>query len=253
MNKSIVVGMMDRMPLRLSLPDLDSDIQPIVQEVGEELLICDPLSGRVHLLPPQVAMVYRACDGETPASQVAASLGADGERVLAQCLVDLEKAHLIAPPAEESSSRRQFLAGAGVISAALITSISLPYPVAAASGCLMTGDTGCVGAGRPGVDANSRPTGCGAACCGGGGAPCTTCPCGPCQCFVNYRCGDSLGNSVPCSSGGVDICQAGSNDFILGTAVCRQPNLVNINVSCAAARALAATGSSQNYRCCQCP
>ncbi len=242
--------MIDRMPLRLTL---ESECQPILQEIGDELLVCEPATGRVHLLTSQLALVYRACDGKTSADQVAASLGEDGQQILAQCLAQLEQVHLLAPPTEDSSSRRQFLVGASVVSAALITSISLPYPVAAASGCLSSGDAGCTGAGRPGLDVNSRPTGCGAACCGGGGAPCTACPCTTCQCFINYRCGDGFGNSQLCSLGGVDICQAGSNDFILGTAVCRTPGPTNIALSCAAARAMAATNGSQNYRCCQCP
>jgi hypothetical protein len=244
-------AMMNHMPLKLSLQNQASrpECQPILQEIGDELLVCEPATGRVHLLTSQVALVYRACDGKTPADQVAVSLGEDGQQVLAQCLAQLEQVHLLAPPTEDSSSRRQFLVGASVASAALITSISLPYPVAAASGCITTGNAGCAAAFLPLIGGSNRPLGCGAPCCGAGCVP--ACPCSTCQCFAQYRCRDSGGNIVVCSAGGVDICQSGSNDTF-ESQICREPNAVNVALSCAAARALAGS-SNTNYRCCQCP
>jgi hypothetical protein len=249
----IFSGMMNQMPLRFSLQnrDLAPQHQPIVQEIGEELLICDPLSGTVHLLPTHVALVYQACDGKTPTDQVAARFGADGEQVLAQCLSQLQQANLIALPAEDNPSRRQFLAGAGALSAALITSISLPHPVSASSACITTGNTGCNSASQPAVDGANRPLGCGGTACCGAFCP-GSCPCAGCQCMAQYRCRDAGGTVVVCSSSTAgDICVPGSNDTLV-QRICMQPDTVNVALSCAAAKALA--GSLRTlYACCSCP
>ena len=37
----------------------------VVEEVGDELLVADPLSSRAHSLNAFAARVWQACDGET--------------------------------------------------------------------------------------------------------------------------------------------------------------------------------------------
>jgi hypothetical protein len=239
-----------RMPTRLkiAIPGSGQAKEAHWQEVGDQLIVLGPSTDKVHLLPPDVALVYLACDGQTLMDQVARTLGDDGEQILLRCLEQLEEAQLISARTD-GASRRQFLASAVTASAALITSVAMPLPAAAASCVTMI---------------SSCPTtlgSCGISCCSNTAAGCT-CPggCGGCDCRIGFECRDVGGTPVSCglvAAGTLDACQPGTRDVNLGPR-CNAPGglgglIFPTRDSCADARSLAATQGLTQYSCCQCP
>lgn len=233
----------------------EAEYHPLLQEVGEELLVYDPLLGRCHVLNREAALVYRSCDGETMMEQVAERLGPDGESILSHCLQDLEKVNLIDFPEAPETSRRRFLSGAG----ALIITAALSTPAAAASVPCTT--TGCTGLPTNGGGGGSGlgPGGC-TVCCGQVGCA-EGCPCGgTCACFIQYNCRASAAAPVreACANGGVDICVAGTFDTVNNPASgCLDIPGATMQraLSCSAARAqvVAAGFGASTYQCCACP
>jgi hypothetical protein len=129
------------------LPDARHD-KLLVQEVGDELVIYDLERDRAHRLNRSTALIWRRCDGQTTAEELATllemelSVPAD-ERVVWLALDRLGKAHLLrerlTPPAEAVAiSRREAiavgLAGAAVLLLHGCDSITAPTPDAVLTG-----------------------------------------------------------------------------------------------------------------------
>ena len=78
---------------------LEQMYEPVAQPLEEgEVLLYDPLMFRAHNMNAVSALVYQACDGKTPKSQISAQLGEHGEELLELTLLDLQQAHLIKWP-----------------------------------------------------------------------------------------------------------------------------------------------------------
>lgn len=114
--------------------------------VGGEVVVYDLQSHEAHSLNPSVAAVWRLCDGQTSAAEMAAAVSAELGQPMTQELVELAVAELSEaslleelPPAavvELAVSRREALGhiGKGALVAALvpvITTILAPTPAAA--------------------------------------------------------------------------------------------------------------------------
>jgi hypothetical protein len=241
--------------LRLSTPELH---QPIIQSIGDELLVYDPIHAKAHNLSPIAAAVYQACEeGKWDEEAFYTQFGPE---VVMNTLLELEKAKLVLwrPPAQ--LGRREFLAAAAMIP--VLSSVSVPSPATAASvTCATTGGlAGCSAAGGVFLTTGSGPSGRGPSgcvqCCGGTGL-CSPCPssCGTCQCMATYGCSDDGVNQVACNatSNTKDICLVGTTDITFAFANCADLNVDNPNrrLSCADARISA--GADFNYVCCACP
>jgi hypothetical protein len=105
----------------------------LVEEFGEELLVYDRLTNRVHCLSPPARMVWRACDGTISVEQLGPALGLDAE-VVARALGELEACELL----ERGVTRREATAwlakiGAAAAAGPLIYSIAAPPPALAAT------------------------------------------------------------------------------------------------------------------------
>jgi Coenzyme PQQ synthesis protein D (PqqD) len=151
----------------------------LIEEVGDELLVCDPLSNRAHSLNAFAARVWHACDGETTTEQLVTKLDSDPDSV-AHALAELSDCELLedAGPLIASNggmTRRDLgIRTAKVGAAAAIISVALPVAEAAATPtpaqCLLYTD----------LDCNNCTNICGCCCCGqAGGGPtepaCKTC------------------------------------------------------------------------------
>jgi hypothetical protein len=151
----------------------------VVEEVGDELLVADPLSNRAHSLNAFAARVWQACDGETTAEELITKLDSDRDSV-AHALAELSDCELLertGPPIVSNGgvTRRDLgVRAAKVGAAAAIISVALPVAEAAATPtpaqCLLYTDSDC----------DNCTNICGCCCCGqaGGGATepaCKTC------------------------------------------------------------------------------
>lgn len=151
----------------------------LIEEVGDELLICDPDSNRAHSLNGFAARVWQACDGETTSEALVAKLGSDRDSV-AHALAELSDRKLLEPTglpivANGGVTRRDLgVRAAKVGAAAAIITVALPVAEAAATPtpaqCLLYTDSDC----------DNCTNICGCCCCGqsGGGAvnpSCKTC------------------------------------------------------------------------------
>jgi hypothetical protein len=164
---------------------LNSKLKPLarsddllIEEVGDELLVCDQSSKRAHSLNPFAARVWQACDGETTTEELVGKLGSDTDSV-AHALAELSDCQLLeheGPLLIGGGMTRRDLgvrtAKVGV--AAAIISVGLPVAEAAATPtpaqCLLYTD----------LDCNNCTNICGCCCCGqAGGGPtepaCKTC------------------------------------------------------------------------------
>lgn len=208
----------------------------LVTPVADEALAWDPHSGRAHRLNPAGATVLRHCDGTSTADQAVRDLGSghdlppDAAReALGHHLSRLHRAGLLDPaaPAPERPSRRQFLARWGVAAAVLLpTMASLSAPAAAnvqsCPGCINATAGGCQN--FFGVVRLSICCACGAA---------GVCADPNAMCMTTYT-----KNGTSCL------------DDTVGSVGCASVNGVNVQRSCAAARA--AVGNGAFYFCCEC-
>ena len=116
----------------------------VVTEIGEELLVFNPIDHQAHNLNAAAATVFRACNGETPLEELKSSpQGPYALHLLA------EKGLLESPlPPLETVSRRELLSRLGQVALlpALLT-VGVPSPSAALSGVTQAE---CL-AGAPGV------------------------------------------------------------------------------------------------------
>jgi len=137
----------------------------LIEEVGDELLICDPDSNRAHSLNPFAARVWQACDGETTSEALVEKLGSDRESV-AHALAELSDCELLertGPPIVGNGgvTRRDLgVRAAKVGAAAAVISVALPVAEAAATPtpaqCLLYTDQDC----------DNCTNICGCCCCG---------------------------------------------------------------------------------------
>ncbi len=245
------------MPERLyKQHSLEDAYAPILQTVGEELIVYDPLTDQAHTLETNTALVYRHCDGETLRTTVMDKLVA-GENGLERSLQALADAGLIAREEPTSVKRRDFLAtaGRGALLAPLVMTVAVSAPAAAMSvSCETGGSTACtipLGGGASG----NGPSAC-SSCCEPVGAFCS-CPggCSTCNCMKGFFCSDDGTNSRPCNgSAGPDICSATSTDFADPNRTCSfDGSNARIRNSCAAARVGAIALNATGYFCCECP
>jgi hypothetical protein len=117
-------------------------------EFQDEVLICDSEPSVVHCLNPTAAAVWRLCDGNRSAGQIATELSRQfsapvQEGIVLLALRQLADAQLVVEPQErvESTSRRvaiRKIAKVAAIALPLVTSILAPTPASAAS-CLANG------------------------------------------------------------------------------------------------------------------
>lgn len=158
----------------------------VTSQIGDELLVFNPATSRVHCLPASTARVYELCDGETDWQTAAAAVGEEG---LARAMEGLTGQALV-ESTEAPNSRRGFLKTAAA--GAVIASLGLPKPAAAASMCVNEGAVGCGAAcTTPGFPPSGCNFCCNATCSGNlctdpcsGGGGCT----GNCYCLTFVRC-----------------------------------------------------------------
>jgi Coenzyme PQQ synthesis protein D (PqqD) len=151
----------------------------LIEEVGDELLVCDPGNNRAHSLNSFAARVWQACDGETTADELVTKLDSDRDSV-AWALAELSDSELLERngPVVASNggmTRRDLgLRTAKVGAAVAIVSVALPVATASATPtpaqCLLYTDSDC----------DNCTNICGCCCCGqsGGGnvnPSCKTC------------------------------------------------------------------------------
>jgi hypothetical protein len=137
----------------------------LIEEVGDELLICDPDSNRAHSLNAFAARVWQACDGETTSEALVVKLGSDRDSV-ARALAELSDCELLertGPPIVGNGgvTRRDLgVRAAKVGAAAAVISVALPVAEAAATPtpaqCLLYTDQDC----------DNCTNICGCCCCG---------------------------------------------------------------------------------------
>ena len=112
----------------------------LTEAVGDELVIFDTETNEAHALKPLAAAVFAACDGSTPATELAAHVSAKLGRVVDvaevdAAVVELEETGLLVDAEGVSGiSRRRMLQVSGVAAAGvLVTSAVAPAFAAAAS------------------------------------------------------------------------------------------------------------------------
>ena len=123
----------------------------VVQELADEVLVYDLERDKAHCLNQTAAMVWKQCDGNNDAAQIAGRVGAElqapvDERLVWFALEQLGRDKLleesIVPPAVLAGmTRRQMvrtLGLAAVVAVPLITSIVAPTPAQAFS-CIANG------------------------------------------------------------------------------------------------------------------
>lgn len=187
----------------------------VVEEAGDEVLIYDEQTAEAHCLTRQAAAVWRACDGRTTASEMAAKLELEDDTV-ERALTELERCELLEVPAvagkvrEENPgvTRREATlrfakVGAAAAAAPLIYSIAAPTPAMAQSQAFCLSQ-GC----GHGCDQCFGVNCC--CCCPGSGdlkhctADCTTTNCSsPAPCpgtSCNGACHGGGGETNPCST-----------------------------------------------------
>lgn len=130
----------------------------IVEELLDEVMVYDRKRAKAHCLNRTAAFVWRQCDGQTSAADLARrlhqELGVPPDEELVWLALDrLEKAHLLEQPLGREPggpgiSRREVmrklkLAGGLSLLLPVVTSIVAPAPAMAASGTLASGKLGC--------------------------------------------------------------------------------------------------------------
>lgn len=205
----------------------------VTQEIGPDLLVYLPLHATAHLLTGPQVEIYRACDGR-PLEQ------APDQSELQPVLEALASKGLV-------MGRRTALQGTAAV---LFTSVLMPTPAMASSGCFRA--TGDFASG--GCPLESPPNSCLPCCAAQGGAPacdnnCDDLQCG-CFCMQGRRClnGDcSEGSCLSDSPLGIANC---ANDGSLLDA-CGQINGISVCQSdCSIARLNAAEAGVDFYFCC---
>lgn len=114
----------------------------LTREVGEDLVVYDETTHRVHSLNRTAALVWQHCDGRTSVDELARLLSAKGDRaaseeILYATLAELSEAELlttpVAVPSGRQLTRKQLLlvaAGLGLL-VPVIESIVAPSRAAA--------------------------------------------------------------------------------------------------------------------------
>lgn len=181
----------------------------IVEDFGDEVLIYDRNSDYAHCLGREAAMVWRVCDGSTPAAAIATALGFDRETV-DRALDELDESGLLDSIDKGGLTRREAtikMAKVGGLAAAapMIYSIMAPTPALAASQAYCLTVTNCF----------SNGSGCstcfkaGCVCCGAGSSGnagaklCTAdCSCSSCNAnIIHCHCSGVTGNESTCTAG----------------------------------------------------
>jgi hypothetical protein len=259
---------MQEQPIKLYLRlDAPEAYQPIIQSIGDELLVYDPIQAKAHNLSQTAAKIYQACEeGKWNQKALEAEFGRE---VVMNTLLELSKAGLIVWNPPTKLGRRKFLAAAALVP--VISSITVPSPAAAASASCGTtgGSEACfrlnlhTGGGATG----QGPLGSCISCCGPGPelAFCDNCPgnCNVCNCLSPYVCSDDGSTLTPCNTttNTLDICQVGSTDFpgyspprVVAIPSCQRPSIIGRAraFSCAEARAEAVLLGQSIYTCCTC-
>jgi hypothetical protein len=114
--------------------------QLVVEELGDELLVYDVAANRAHSLGAPAAAVWRACDGETPASELPGRVDLDPDTV-SRALEELRECSLLGgdPPLVSGGMTRREMTvkaaqvGATAAAVPLIWSVAGPIPEAAAT------------------------------------------------------------------------------------------------------------------------
>jgi hypothetical protein len=130
------------------MPQARSEL--IVKECGEEILIYDEESNKVHCLNSTAAKVWKCCDGQTTLSHARDAVSHDlgtrvDEKLIVYAVAQFSRTHLLEkqspPPAFmiAGMNRRQMVRRLGrlgltaIVVVPLVTSIVAPTAVAAAS------------------------------------------------------------------------------------------------------------------------
>lgn len=142
----------------------------IVQNLPDETLVYDLERDRAHCLNQTAAFVWRHCDGQTSAQEIARALKNEIKRPVDEKLVwlaidQLGRNHLlkeapVLPPSVVGINRREVVRALGLTAAVaipMVASIVAPLPAQAATGCATTGQgcasvaccSGCVCSGSP--------------------------------------------------------------------------------------------------------
>jgi hypothetical protein len=122
----------------------------LTEAVGDELVIFDSETNEAHALKPLAAAVFAACDGNTPAVELAAVAGAQlGQPVdsaqVDEALTQLEDSGLLVDSAPDGISRRRMLQVGGAAAAGVLVSSALVPALAAASTTCYAGAASQVG------------------------------------------------------------------------------------------------------------
>jgi len=199
----------------------------LIEEVGDELLVCDPGSNRAHSLNAFAARVWQACDGETTADELVVKLDSDRDSV-AWALAELSDCELLdrngpVIAGNGGMTRRDLgLRTAKMGAAVAIISVALPVAEAAATvtpaQCLLYTD----------LDCDNCTNICGCCCCGQAGGGQTEPACKTCYTIagcptIHFTEADQDGH---CSAKAKDPpnCQPGESSY-----VCREGQTVFLN------------------------
>jgi len=111
----------------------------VVQDLGDEVIVYDPLSHRAHALNRTAALVFERLDGKHDVSAVARHVGRAMERPAQKALVtaainELSSAGLLETPVD-ALPRRAMLRGLAAGLTPLVISVSVPA-AASAQSCL---------------------------------------------------------------------------------------------------------------------
>ncbi len=143
----------------------------MVREVGSETIVYDPRTHQAHCLGPEAAAVWRECDGQRSAAEIAERMRlADGRPIdelsIAVALRRLERAGLVEEPASRTSGdpeepgpgtlagRRAALRRVATLAGLTVVSLAVPTPEAAAATC------------KPNPSGCARSDECCSTCCG---------------------------------------------------------------------------------------
>ena len=123
----------------------------IIQELPDETLVYDLERDRAHCLNPTAALVWRHCDGQSSAKEIARALKSEIKQPVDEKLVwlaidQLGRNHLLKetpalPPQLAGMNRRELVRALGLTAAVaipVVASIVAPMPSQAAS-CLPSG------------------------------------------------------------------------------------------------------------------
>jgi hypothetical protein len=180
----------------------------IIEELDSEVLVYDTRTKIGHSLGSEAAKVWQACDGETPADELAAKLGLEADTV-ARALDELGSRDLLEEPptlfpVPEGSTRREASVrlakvGAAAVAAPLIYSVAVPpASLALGSQCLQFSNQSCGTVGQAGEGCKSEN---GCCCCqpnGCAGSPAANAANPGCKVCVTCGdpCPDDAGNFV---------------------------------------------------------